>query len=914
MPTVLQNTKPETHTSTSYDAIDSLIAQGHTPMMAQYHALKNAHPDCLLFYRMGDFYELFYKDAIIASEILDITLTRRGKNQGDEIAMCGVPYHACDPYLAKLIRAGHKVAICEQTETPQEAKIRAKKDGRSAAKSLVDRQVVRIVTQGTLTDEFLLDARSNNYLCAVNTYKNEASISWIDLSTGIFKVQTVTQQDLKASLERIDPKEILLSSDTKKSAALLLDGFQECVSVLTENAFDAQNAIKTLSAHYKNNQALQSLKENEIVTCGAIIDYILRTQKGKIPYISLPDRIHAGAIMEIDGATRRNLELLRTLAGDKKGSLFDILDRTVTGSGARLLQSRLSAPLADANQINARLNKVEYLKNNLFLRETLHGFLKMTPDLERALSRITIGRSGPKDLCAVRDGLKQSELIRCQIQNDEKTHDIFGSLLEDLKHPPPVQALTDKLSLALNEDAPALARDGGFIQKGFSPRLDELRILRDDSRKLIASLQNKYQAITKIESLKIKHNNVLGYFIEVPTKRADSLMIRAANTNTEEQQTAQNFIHRQTTANAARFTTTELAEFERDILSAAEKIIAIEISLFEEMVQQISSLSAHITKIARALACIDVHAALAELAQDMNYSRPIIDDSTAFSITGGRHPVVEYFLRSKSESFVPNDCALSPTQKLWLLTGPNMAGKSTFLRQNALIAIMAQIGSFVPAESAHIGIIDRCFSRVGASDDLARGHSTFMVEMVETASILNAATPRSLVILDEIGRGTATYDGLSIAWACVEHIHNHNRCRSLFATHYHELTALDEKLNSLACFTIQVKEWQGEIILMHKVIAGSADHSYGVHVAKLAGLPPSVIERAENILRQLQNNKTKDIKAKPIHDLPLFSSPAQKIAPSNVIEQEIEKIDPDTLSPKEALEILYHLKDLTKKS
>ena len=879
---------------------DDFVTEGHTPMMAQYLALKQRHPDSLLFYRMGDFYELFFDDAIAASETLDITLTKRGKTDGTDIPMCGVPFHAYEPYLAKLIRAGFKVAICEQTETPEEAKARAKAEGRPASKALVNRDVVRVVTQGTLTEDSLLNSRENNYLSALTEVGGQYGLAWAELSTGSFTVQPVLKDQMQGALERINPREIVIPD-------ALNENFENDKRITTQpkSLFDSENARKKLERVFgvETLEGFGAFSRAEIAAAGALIDYIERTQIGKIPYLEKPRQMAGGSAMEIDAATRRNLELTRTQTGERKGSLLGTIDRTITGSGARMLQSCVSAPLTDLNKINTRLNRVELFVNTAPLRDLLRDQLKSMPDMERALSRLSVDRGGPRDLAMIRDGLKQVEIIRASIQNDGEAKTVLTDLMESLKNEPILTELHDKLTQAIIDEPPMFSRDGGFIATGFFKKLDELKTLKDESRRLIAGLQSKYQKDTSIDALKIKFNNVLGYFIEVPAKKADPLMERGVESP---------YIHRQTMANAVRFTTTELAELERDISSAGEKSLAIELEIFDELVEEAVALSEEIGTRARSIATLDMAAALAELAVDQNYTRPILDDSLAFNIEAGRHPVVESALRSNNESFVPNDCNLAPEDHLWLLTGPNMAGKSTYLRQNALISIMAQTGSFIPAKKAHIGITDRVFSRVGASDDLARGRSTFMVEMVETAAILNQATQRSLVILDEIGRGTATFDGLSIAWACVEHLHDVNRCRALFATHYHELTTLTSRLNALSCHSMQVKEWKGDIVFMHSVAEGSADRSYGIHVAKLAGLPQAVIDRAQTVLNQLQTGEQSGNLSKLADDLPLFSM--QEDTPqaemTNAVSDKLAEIDPDTLSPREALEILYALKSL----
>lgn len=882
---------------------EALVAEGHTPMMAQYHAVKAQYPDCLLFYRMGDFYEMFFNDAIIASAILDITLTKRGKTQGDEIPMCGVPFHAHEAYMAKLIRAGHKVAICDQTETPEEAK------QKRGSKALVNRDVIRVVTQGTLTEDGLLDARSNNYLAALCDVGGQYGLSWLELSTGEFLVQPVLEKDLAMAIGRVSASELLVPDRLVQKETLfeLFGLIRDTLTTQSASLFDSDNARKRLEDLFGVGtlDAFGGFSRAEIAAAGALIDYVDRTQKGKIPHLSRPRQITANGIMDIDIATRRNLEILRTLSGEKTGSLLAAIDRTVTPAGARMLQARLSAPLCDVNAIRQRLDEVECFVVAGTLRGLIRDTLRQVPDMERALGRLTVGRGGPRDLGMIRDGLKQTEILRAYLVDEQ--HATLNSISDELHQQPQTQELADRLKDALGGDLPALERDGGFIRAGYSAKLDELRLMRDDSRRLIAALQTRYQQLTDIDSLKISYNNILGYFIEVPAKRADKLLVRKG----EENSTDNPFIHRQTMASAVRFTTPELAELERDISSASDKAIGIELELFRQMIDEIARLSGQIGQHARAVAALDVASAFAQLAADENYTRPDIDDSLTFDIKGGRHPVVEQVLRKTSgNEFVPNNCDLSNHQRLWLLTGPNMAGKSTFLRQNALIVLMAQAGSYVPAQSAHIGVVDRLFSRVGASDDLARGRSTFMVEMVETATILNQATSRSLVILDEIGRGTATFDGLSIAWACVEYLHETNKCRSLFATHYHELTALQARLPALSCHSMQVKEWKGDIVFLHSVGAGAADRSYGIHVARLAGLPGAVIARAEAVLKTLEKGEHTATVTKLADDLPLFTAKAPEPPQMSALETRLDGIQPDSLSPREALDILYELKKL----
>lgn len=880
---------------------DDFIAQGHTPMMAQYMALKAANTDALLFYRMGDFYELFHDDALIAAEILDITLTKRGKTQGEEIPMCGVPFHSYEPYLAKLIKAGHKVAICEQTETPDEAKARAKREGKPASKALVNREVVRIVTQGTLTEDHLLSARESNYIACLCAVGGAYSISWMELSTGSFYVQPIAAADIASALERIAPQELLIP-DT------LNEALDPGLNITRQSAtlFHSDNARKRLEGIYglQALDALGDLSRADITACGALLDYVERTQVGKLPYIAAPQSVQAQACLQIDAATRRSLELTRTQSGERKGSLLACIDRTITPAGARFLQACLSAPLTDLDKINQRLSFVSCLVQEGDLRVHLREHLRAMPDMQRALGRLSAGRGGPRDLLMIASGLAVTETLRGFLQHNPNSNAVFAGLLTCIKGEPALMDLQDTLLRALREDPPMLARDGGFIARGYHPKLDEFKTLRDDSKKIIAQLQGQYQKDTGIAALKIKYNNVLGYFIEVASKHGDALMKQPDT-----------YIHRQTMANAVRFTTTRLADLERDIAIASEKSLALELSLFDDLIARTLEHSDALSLRAHSIAGLDMMAGLAQLAVEQRYCKPELDNSRAFKIEAGRHPVVELALKQDGQSFVPNDCGLGDEQRLWLLTGPNMAGKSTYLRQNALITILAQMGSFVPATAAHIGISDRIFSRVGASDDLARGRSTFMVEMVETAAILNQATERSLVILDEIGRGTATFDGLSIAWACVEHLHEVNRARGIFATHYHELTALTAQLDALSCHSMAVKEWKGEIIFMHHVESGAADRSYGIHVGQLAGLPKPVITRAKEVLALLQSGEKSNALQKLADDLPLFNVQSQAAAAPerSALDAALEDLDPDALTPREALDKLYDIKKLFQK-
>ena len=868
-----------------------------TPMMAQYWSIKQENPGTLLFFRMGDFYELFFDDAVQAAAALDIALTKRGKHQGQDVAMCGVPVHAYDTYLERLIRKGFKVAICEQTEDPAEAKKRG-------AKSVVRREVVRIVTPGTITEETLLDARRANHLALLARAEGRLALAWVDVSTGALAVQPVNETDLAATLERVHPAELVLPDSLFESTLLrdILDPWQDRLSLEPAARFDSRVGERRLKETFGVDtlDGFGSFGRAELAAAGALVGYIELTQKGHLPRLAPPRLVTGDQVMAIDAATRRNLELIQALDGSRSTSLLGVLDRTVTGAGARLLTARLSAPLTDPQTIAARHDAVAFFVDDTALRERVRDHLGATPDLERALARLTVGRGGPRDLAAIRDGLTQAATLGAMLAKAPALPGELNEVCRDLAGEPD---LVERLTDALDESPPLMARDGGFVRAGFSSDLDQQKALRDDSRQLIARLQGRYQGETGVNNLKIRHNNMLGYYVEV-AQTHESKLDRAT------------FIQRQSMANAMRFTTVELGELEAQIAQAADRALALEMAIFDELVADVGKAGDRIATNARALARLDVTAGLATLAAERNYVRPLVDTGLAFEVEAGRHPVVEAMAdRTDGQAFIANDCELAVSSRLWLLTGPNMAGKSTFLRQNALIAVMAQIGSFVPARAAHIGVVDRLFSRVGAADDLARGRSTFMVEMVETAAILNQAGERALVILDEIGRGTATFDGLSIAWATIEHLHEVNRCRALFATHYHELTALTAKLEALKPHTMRVKEWQDEIVFLYEVAPGAADRSYGIHVARLAGLPEAVIHRAEDVLKVIEAGEKGSALVKLADDLPLFQAaaePARGVAPTGPtpLEQAVAEIEPDGLTPRAALDLLYRLKDL----
>ncbi|HZQ40838.1 MAG TPA: DNA mismatch repair protein MutS, partial [Rhizomicrobium sp.] len=867
-----------------------------TPLMAQYLSIKAAHEDYLLFYRMGDFYELFFADAAKAAEALDIALTKRGKHLGEDIPMCGVPVHAAEAYLEKLIRKGFRVAVCEQIEDPAEAK-------RRGAKAVVKREVVRLVTPGTLTEDALLDARRSNLLAALGRAGSDLAIAALDMSTGEFQVGAARTADIAAELARLSPNELLAPDGllADEAVAAVLKALGPALTPLPSSRFDSAAGERALKTHYGtlSLDGFGHFSRAELSAAGALIAYLDLTQKGQKVALRRLAKVSPKHFMAIDSATRRNLELTETLSGSRSGSLLATIDRTVTAAGARELAARLSAPLTDTAAIAARHDAVELFAGASELRRVVRDHLRQSPDLSRALARLSVGRGGPRDLANIRDAIKAARALRDELARIALAGEAAGALDAVMQGLAAITALVDRLGFLLADEPGFYARDGGFIRAGAHAPLDEVRSLRDESRRVIAGLESKYRQASGVAMLRIKHNGVLGYFIEVTSQHADRLMGNK-----------ELFRHRQTMAGAARFSTDELATLASRIAEAGEQALAIEKNLFDEMVALALSHADALSSIATALSVIDVAVALGELAVAARYVRPGIDNGLGFKISRGRHPVVEAALWSdNARGFVPNDCDLSPNAKgrLWLVTGPNMAGKSTFLRQNALIAILAQMGSFVPAESAHIGIVDRLFSRVGAGDDLAAGRSTFMVEMVETAAILNQATARSLVILDEIGRGTATYDGLAIAWAAAEHLHETNKSRALFATHYHEMVALCERLKSMACYTMKVREWNDSIIFLHEVVPGVADRSYGIHVAKLAGLPAAVVGRAEEVLRALEEGREGHKPLARIDDLPLFgaSAPAPK---TSAVEDALKGIEPDALTPKQALELLYSLK------
>jgi DNA mismatch repair protein MutS len=874
-----------------------------TPMMAQYFEIKAANPDCLLFYRMGDFYELFFDDAEIASRALGIVLTKRGKHDGEDIRMCGVPVERADDYLNRLIALGHRVAVCEQLEDPAEAKKRG-------LKSVVKRDVVRLVTPGTITEERLLEPGRARLLVAVQKVRasegrHAYGLAALDLSTGAFSLSEADEAGVAAEIARLEPSEIVASQavyDERLFSQIVAD-MRLPATPLAREAGDGSAAERRVCEFYgvETLDGFGAFTRAEIAAAALALAYVKRTQFEARPALSRPARRGRGTSLEIDPATRANLELTRTLSGAREGSLLATIDLTVTPAGARLLAERLASPLTDPAAINLRLDSLDFLVEAAPMREALRRALAHAPDFLRALSRLGLDRGGPRDLAAIRDGLAAAGTLASILEAADLPPELlgaYGRLRADCG------ALERDLQSTLADDLPLLKREGGFVRANALEALDEARRLRDESRRVIAELQASYAEQAGVRQLKIKHNNFLGFYIETPQAAGETLVKPPLNAT---------FIHRQTMAGAMRFTTNALVDLESRIASSADRALALELDAFERLRQACLAEGEALRGFSAALAEIDVAAALADLAVKRNWTRPVVDASLKLKIESGRHPVVEAALKAAGEPFVANDCDLSGETgeggRIAIVTGPNMAGKSTYLRQNALIALIAQMGSHVPAAHAHIGVVDRLFSRVGAADDLARGRSTFMVEMVETAAILNQASPRSLVILDEIGRGTATFDGLSIAYACVEHLNAVNRSRALFATHFHELTGLAETLTRLVNLTMRVSEFKGTLVFLHEVVAGAADRSYGIQVAKLAGLPPSVVKRARQALAGLEASRPSGT----LDSLPLFSyeprEPPQPPAPDEV-RAAVAALDPDALSPREALEAIYALKRL----
>jgi DNA mismatch repair protein MutS len=854
-----------------------------TPMMAQYLALKREAGDCLLFYRMGDFFELFFDDAKVASQVLDIALTSRGEHGGGPIPMCGVPVHSAEGYLARLIKAGCRVAIAEQTESPEEAR---KARG---SKALVARDIVRFVTAGTLTEDALLEPRRANVLAAVCEVRGACGIAACDISTGRMELEECASEALGAALARLGSSELVAPEDWDAPLDAIPRPRHTFASEAGEARLKAIHGVATLDGFGQFGRAA-------LAAAGGLVAYLEHAGRGKLPLLLPPVMIDGAETLAMDEATRASLELLTAQGGGREGSLLAAIDRCVTGAGARQLAADLSAPLAHADQIEQRLNLVHWLHADPLLRGDLREALRACPDIGRALGRVVVGRGSPRDLGQVRDGLAQARRIGEDLQRRADKPALLETLLPDLGGH---GALTDHLERALVASPPTERDKGGYIAEGYDHALDALRGASSNSRRAIAALEAKYRAETGVAALKIRHNGVLGYFIEVPARHADALM--AADSG---------FTHRQTMAGAVRFNSLHLHEEATRIAESGGHALVAEEAHFEELVSEVVAARDRIAATAAALARLDVAAGQAERAAEGGWCRPDIVERACLEVEAGRHPVVEAALARAGDRFVANDCKLGAQDRLWLVGGPNMGGKSTFLRQNALVVVLAQAGGFVPAQRATVGLVDRLFSRVGASDHLARGRSTFMVEMVETAAILAQATERSFVILDEVGRGTSTYDGLALAWAVAEAIHEQNRCRCLFATHYHELSRLAESCEALSLHHVRAKEWKGDLVLLHEVAEGAADRSYGLAVARLAGVPKPVIARAKAVLDKLEKGRAETGGlAAGLGELPLFAAAVHaEEGARDTLREELQAIDVDALTPREALELIYRLK------
>lgn len=860
-----------------------------TPMMRQYNEIKKQHKDALLFFRMGDFYELFFEDAKLASKVLGITLTSRSKGE-NAVPMAGVPHHAAESYIRRLIKAGHKVAICDQLQDPDEAT------------GIVDRGVTRIITPGTVTEDSLLEDKSNNYLMAILEAKDLLGLSWVDLSTGRFEVEDVRKERLFDEFARLNPSELLLPEETIRNNTAFIERIRaECEVMITSRPdweFSGDTAYRVLTEHF-GTASLEGFGCEDVGpalgAAGAVIQYLKETQKTSLKHIIRVQKYQMDNRVLIDKATQQSLELTQTIrTRDREGSLLGVIDQTKTPMGARLLREWVISPLRTSADIKYRQLGVKELFENSALRRELRDILSNICDIERISTKVSCGRANARDLVSLKQSLSKLPVLKEKLAFC--ITDILVSIEQQLDVLDEVRVL---IGTAIVPDPPPTIKDGGLIREGYDASLDELRYISKNGKSWIANFQAEEIARTGINSLKVGYNKVFGYYIEVTNVHKDNI--------------PQSYIRKQTLKNAERFITPELKDYETKVLTADERARNLEYDLFIQIREQVGAYTARLQRTSEAIALIDVLSTLANLAAENRYIMPEITDDLELKILDGRHPVLDR--RLGSESFVPNDIYLDGTQdKIMIITGPNMAGKSTYIRQVALLVLMAQMGSFIPAKEAVIGTVDRIFTRVGASDELSRGQSTFMVEMNETANILNNATERSLIILDEVGRGTSTFDGVSIAWAITEYIYQHIRARTLFATHYHELTELALLFPGIKNFNIAVREWGDEIIFLRKIVEGGTDKSYGIHVARLAGIPKEVIQRARIILNNLEiatldvNGKPKFAPLKTEQDkkqpkqLKLFASKEE------VVIGEIKKLDISRMSPLDALNKLDELK------
>jgi len=859
-----------------------------TPAMQQYKKLKAQYPDAILFFRMGDFYEMFYDDARIASKVLGLALTSRTKGEG-AVPMAGVPYHAVDSYLAKMIRAGYRVAICEQMEDP------------ALAKGLVKRDISRLLTPGTLTDDAMLEGKENNFLAAVHLDGARAGLAWVDLSTGGFWARDLARDAVVDELTRLRPRECLMVEGASEAAAELVRTIREATgAIISERSafvFDRDEAERVLTAHF-GTDSLDGFGVADLAggisAAGAVLDYLQETQRTGLGHIRRIEQVQSGRWLYLDEPTQRSLELVETLRERRREhSLLWVLDRTQTAMGGRLLRRWINFPLAGADAIGERLDAVEELVKTRDLREELARLLADTADVERIVGRVATGRAGPRDLLGLGRTLAQLPAIKARLTARES--DLLAAIERDLDLLGDVREI---IAASIAEDAPLRLSDGGIIKPGYNEELDRLRDIGSSGARWLAEFQAAEVRRTGIATLKVGFNKVFGYYIEI--------------TNTYRDRVPPDYVRKQTIKNAERYITPDLKDHEVEVLSAEEKAKALEVRLFEEIRTRLAAEIPRLQKTADALARLDVLASLSRVASERGYVKPAIVEAPVLDIRDGRHPVLEQVLGSE---FVPNDSCLGGEHpRVAIITGPNMAGKSTYIRQVALLVLMAHMGSWVPAKSALVGLVDRIFTRVGAADELARGRSTFMVEMSETANILNNATDRSLVILDEVGRGTSTFDGVALAWAATEHIADRLRCRTLFATHYHELTELSDVLEGVANFNVAVREWQDQVVFLHKIIPGGTDKSYGVHVARLAGVPKEVVDRAREILSDLEAAHL-DASGKP-RIAPASIGPKVREVQLTLFEgvesaiaEELRRLDLDTLKPIDALNKLRELKE-----
>lgn len=865
--------------------------QSRTPMMHQYLSIKEQYSDEILFYRMGDFYEMFFEDAVEGAKILGIALTKRGKQDGIDVPMCGVPVHSCAQYLERLVKSGRKIAICEQIETPQEAKKRGYKE-------VVRREVTRIITSGTILEDTLVNCDQSNYLCSVYKVKSGVNslfyLAFADIGTKeVFFIES-SFSNFRNELAKISPREVLISDklylEYKTNGKLkgYLKEFEGLISTRSDSIFNLARCNRRLLDFYQiiDLGMVEGLEDGAIIALGVLVEYLEHTQKQNLKMLKMPKSLNLLEYMSIDSSTLYNLEVIDNSKAENF-TLLNAINSTQTSMGSRLLRSWVVRPLRDRELIERRLDNVEFLLKHSDLHKILHDVLSKFPDLERLIAKVFYKRCGPKDIKAIQSALECLEFINKQvIQLKSRIGDLCPILNSVLIDSSGFRKLISILHQSIIADPSASVMQGGFVKYGYSAKLDNMLNFKQEIDNKLKNLKEKYIEISSVSNLKISSNNLIGYYIEVSQQNADSMNSAI-------------FKHRQSLANSIRFTTDELLELQEKIIHIDEQILELELSIFTEICDKILANSEHIEIASATIAQLDVYLCAAKNAYRFNHIRPQIVDESVIEIKGGKHPIMEIY----DSEIVDNDLSLDKHDKIWLITGPNMAGKSTFLRQNALIIILSQIGFFVPASSAKIGVADKIFSRIGASDNTARGQSTFMVEMLEASYILNNATTNSLIIFDEIGRGTSTYDGLSLAWAILEHVHNTICARTLFATHYHELKELASQLSFLSIHTPKIEDYEGNIFFKYKIEPGSAKGSYGIHVAELAGMPKGILKRANNILSQFESD--------PVLKLPSITSPIVETNAVNDNEKHVlevlKAIDINQITPINALEMIQNM-------